>query len=189
MSTLVIDAETTDLIKRDRPLSDPSQPRLVQIGAVLFDKKRVEVGSMCHLIRPSGWVSGSGAAKTHGITERRCELYGARIVACLASLMDMVRSAEEVVAYGLEFDAAVIDIELALLRQAPTDWKRPSLRRVCAMQEAAQVANDGRWMKLPEAHLAITGEPYEPTHNALSDARATARIWFAVCDLRKEKAA
>lgn len=189
MSTLAFSCASTDLVKRDRPLSDPSQPRIVQIGAVLFDKKRVEAGSMCVILRPNGWVSGAGAAKVHGISARRAELYGVRAQVALAALMDMARAAEEIVCYGEEFGTALVDIELSILRTSPPDWKRPTLRRVCAIKESAQVANAGKWMSLEDAHAALLGEGPGPLTNALDNARACARIWFAVCDKRKELAA
>lgn len=185
MSTLVFDTETTGLVKFDRPLSDPSQPRLVQIGAVLYDAKREEAAAMCFLVRPDGWVSEDGARKVHSIAPRRAELYGIRLKAALSVFIDLVRSAAEIVAYNEEFDSRVIDIELMRIKALPPEWRRAGLRRSCAMAEAAQVANSGISMKLPAAHLALTGEEYVPTHNGLDDARAAARVWWAVCDRRE----
>ncbi|MCQ8781663.1 3'-5' exonuclease [Mangrovibrevibacter kandeliae] len=184
MATLIFDVETTGLVKFDRPPSDQSQPRLVQIGAVLFDSKRAEAGSMCFLVRPDGYVSQDGARKVHEISARRAELYGIRIRAALSVFMDMVRSASDLVAFNLEFDECIIDIELNRIRAQPPEWKRAGLRRSCAMIEAGQVANGGKSMKLPAAHLALTGAAYVPTHNGLDDARAAARIWWAICDRR-----
>ncbi|WP_370194276.1 MULTISPECIES: exonuclease domain-containing protein [Aurantimonas] len=188
MSTLVFKTETSGLVKFDRPLSDQSQPRMVQLGAVIYDGKRAEAASMCFLIRPDGWTSAEDARKVHSITPRRAELYGIRVKSALACFMDMVRSAGEVIAYNEAFDSAVIDIELLRIKAAPPEWRRPGLRRSCAMVEAGQVANGGKSMKLPAAHLALTGDEYVPTHNGLDDARAAARIWFATCDKRERAA-
>jgi DNA polymerase III epsilon subunit-like protein len=176
MSLLVFDVETTGLPKKDLPLSAREQPRMIQIGAILLSNKWEEINIFSTVIRPDGWVSSAGAKDAHGITERRCDLYGVRQKAALAFFMDLVRSAGEIAAYNLPFDEFVIDVELDRLGAKPPEWKRGGLIRTCVMRMAAEKWNGGVSMKLPAAHEKATGIVYHPKHQAISDTRAAVRI-------------
>jgi hypothetical protein len=180
MSILVFKTDTTGLVKFDRPLGDPSQPRMVKLGAILFDAKREEAATMCALIRPEGWTSSDGARAKHDVSPRRAELYGVRARAALGVFMDLVRSAGEIVAYSEEFASRVIDIELDRIKAAPPEWRRPGLTRRCALVEAAQVANGGKAMKFEAAVEKLAAIEFKETVGV----RAVAALWWGICDRR-----
>lgn len=176
MTILVYNQKTTGLYDFKRSPKDSAQPHVVQIGAVMFNSKWEEVGNFVTLIRPEGWASNASAMKKHGITERRCELYGVRSKAALAYFMDLVRAARELASYNLAFDMAVTHAELLRIGAKPEDWVRGGLKRTSIMELAAQKWSNGRSLKLSDAHRHATGIPYDGGDNALKEARAAARI-------------
>lgn len=182
MTLCIFDLETTGLPKRDKSLTDVSQPHIMQLGAIMVTKNWEEVASMQVLIKPEGWSSQAGATAVHNISMRQCELYGIRLKAALAMFMDMVRSSTEIIAYALPFDETLIDIELARLNAAPQEWKRGGLVRTCAMQQAAARWNNGKSMKLTAAYERATGRAFDQLHRGLSDARAALEIMRALRD-------
>lgn len=152
MTLLFLRTDTTGIFNRDRPPSDPAQPRMMRIEAMLVSKKWETVGAIDMLVRPDGWVPNAGASAAHGITPRQCELYGVRPHAVLACFMDMVRAATEIAAFGLDFHAAVIKRELVLLGGVPDVWVRGGMQRTCVMRLASDKWNSGRTMKLEDAY-------------------------------------
>lgn len=176
MTILIFDVATTGLVHFTKKMTDPAQPRMMAIGAVLYTPQWVEKGSIDVLVRPEGWTPNAGAAAAHGITTRQCELYGMRQKAVLAMFIDMVRAASEIASYGFDFDAAVIHIELLKLGARPEEWRRGRLQRTCIMTAAAQRYNGGINMKLPDAHKRATGTDYNQRHIPIEDARAAASI-------------
>lgn len=182
MTMCYFDVETTGLHKPGKSLTDPSQPHVMQLGAVLVSRNWEEVSSMQVLIKPEGWTSETGATNVHNISMRQCELYGVRIHAALAMFIDMVRAATELLAYALPFDTRLIDIELARLGANPIEWKRGGLTRTCVMQECGQRFNNGKAMKLTAAYKRATGKEFDQLHRGLSDARAAVEIMRAIRD-------
>lgn len=182
MTIVVFDVETTSLVHRDRAITDTIQPRMIQIGAILLSKKWEEINIFSAVIRPEGWASTADAAAAHGISERRCDIYGIRAKLALAMLMDFTRSADEIASYNLPFDEMVIDIELDRAGAKPEEWKRGGMKRTCVMALAAQKYNRGTSLKLPVAHERATGIVYEPKHQALPDTRAAIRILRSIRD-------
>lgn len=171
--------ETTGIPKLSKKPSDPSQPRIMQLAALLLDKARRERAMMCALIRPEGWVSSADAAAAHGIDQRICENYGIRAHAALATFMDMVRSAREIAAFNLSFHSFMVDIELDRLKSDPETWRRSGMKRTCVQAVASNIANSGKSMKLEAAHEAMVERPYTLRTDLLDDVRAIARIHYA----------
>lgn len=180
---LSFDCETSGLPAQGKPATDPAQPRLLQIGAVLHDRTWNERASISLLIAPDGWAVTQGAADTHGITTDIAARYGVRLQVALAAMMDLARTATIVSAFNLAFDELIIDSELHRMGAATADWKRPRLRRICSMQSCSGLINpDGRWPKLAVAHQSVTGQPLTQQHDALEDAKASARILRCLID-------
>lgn len=151
MTILIFRTDGTDLFHNDKPLTDIAQPRAMRISAKLFTSEWRCIASLDTLIKPEGWVPNAGAAATHGITVRQCNLYGARPRAAVAVMMDMVRCAKEVAAWGEPYHSGVIDVELLRLGARPDEWLRGGLKRTDILRLAADKLNGGRVMKLPDA--------------------------------------
>lgn len=181
----IFDTETTGIPNWKMPLTDGSQPRIIQLGALQFDRDGNLMNRVALYMKRDGWVSSSGAKAVHGISERRCDLYGVRQVAAIAVLMDMVRSSRVLASYGLRFDRTMVEIEMLRAGGIPDGWKRSMLRDVCILEAAAQAANSGKSMKLNDAHQAIVGSPYEQKHDALEDTEAAGRVFWALVTQKK----
>ncbi|MCW1844191.1 3'-5' exonuclease [Prosthecomicrobium hirschii] len=202
MSVIVIDCETTGLPDWKRPLWDPAQPRITQISAVQWDPKtRRVLNCFSALTKRDGWTSNAGARAVHGIPDRRNDLFGLGPIWWLGLLIGngdqpgMLMTSRKIASYGAQFDKAMIEIELhARTRSAgqdpstnalPAPWRSPSVNWICLLTEAAAAANGGKSMKLPEAHEALVGRPYEQKHDALDDVQAASRILWALVDRKK----
>lgn len=178
MTLTVFAVATTGLVHFDKPLGDPTQPRMVALAAFMYSKRMVEKGAFHLFTRPEGTASTTGARQVHGITERERDLFGVRLKVAIATLMDMTRASTEIAAYSLDFCTRLIEIELHHLKADTTDWRRGGLVRTSIMQAATARYNGGKAMTLGAAHAAATGVAYEsPTHDKhIHDARAATRI-------------
>lgn len=184
---LIFDTETTGLWHFDLPADDESQPRLVQLAALLIDEKR----TFAHLnviVRPSGYEIDPGASRIHGITTEDALQFGVPAIRALDLLDELLEKCEVVVGHNLEFDQRVVMREhLALGRElwdafATLDGAR---RWRCTMRSMTPVCRfpstrpgqEFKWPKLTEAYLYAFQKPMIGAHNAMSDATATAKLY------------
>ncbi len=198
---LAFDTETTRFVNRNLPHDHRHQARLVQLGAVLVerDPPHEERASLSLIARPDGWTVPPDAAAVHGISQdvaERCGVEAEIIVHAFARLLDR---ADEAIAFNFPFDRDVVSIELLHLGlDRPVDWPT-DVRLTCAMEAARahmrlppteRMVRAGRLgykaPKLGDAYAYLFGEPLVDAHDALVDARATARVWFEI--LRREGA-
>lgn len=171
--TLFYDTETTGFPSR-KPISDPSQPHIVSIGAVLAEGHKV-VDRMYTLVRPEGWTIHPKAMEVHGITDRMATDYGIPEGDALAMFLDLAAQATHRVAYNDAFDDRII--RTAIARFAPEragQWG--SLKARCAMKEAQRIA--GCSMSLEKAVEHWLHVRHSNAHNALGDAQMTHRLWL-----------
>lgn len=182
LDLVVFKTESTAIPKMSKKASDPAQPRVMMLSAMLLDRKRVERASICMLLRPAGWVADAKAAEVNGISQRACDNFGVRPQAAFATFMDMVRSAEEIAAFGLPFHTLMVDIELDRLGSTPDSWKRSGLKRTCIMTAAGNLANNGKTLKLEKAHDLLVETPFVPRASPIEDIRAIARVHYATID-------
>jgi hypothetical protein len=183
MSTLFFRTETTAIPRMRKKPEDPTQPRIMQLSALLVDGSRRERASMCVLFRPDQWVASGEAAAANGIDIQMCEKYGVRAQGALGVFIDMVRTTKELAAFNLEFHSFMIAIELHRAGNKKNEsWERPGILRTCVSNRAATIANRGKTMKLEAAHEAMVEQPFVQRQNVLDDLRAVARIHFACID-------
>lgn len=186
MSVLFFRTETTAFARTKLSPADQKQPRVMLLSAVAFDKNRRECGFQFDLIRPDGWTAHKDATDIHGLTAKYCDQNGVRVRAALATFMDRVRCASEIVSFGLEFHSFMIDVEIARLGEAGEaahrDWHRPGLKRTCAMMAAGNFANAGKALKLADAHRILVEDEFDDRRNPIETIRAVARIHFATND-------
>ena len=191
MNFLFFDTETTGLPNRSVPLSDPSQPHITQLGAVLQingeDKMILDT-----LIKPDNWpvqpcgnIIGKKAMELTGITPEMCEESGIPIADAVDLFMIMASIADFIVCHNTAFDLKLMQIEFARLNpDAPSKTVlcgRPSL---CTMKTSTPIlklpkkAGGGyKWPKLEEAMQFFFGEGLDGAHNALVDIQATQRLF------------
>ncbi len=148
------------------------------MSAIMFSPKWEERATFSYITKPDSTVSSAGAVAIHGVTERERELYGMDFHMVMASFMRFSRLSKEVAGFSMPFISLMIDIELDRLGAEARDWNRGGLKKTCLLQEAGNIHNSGRVMKIKDAHDVVTGLAYaQPEKNKhVYDARAAARM-------------
>jgi DNA polymerase-3 subunit epsilon len=189
---LVLDVETSGLIVRDKPLDAPEQPRIVQLAFVVQDKDRRTLHTYSTLMRPpdsNGWAITKEAQQVHGISTETCSRYGTHPRMALLNVAAMLETVRVLVCFNAGFDLGLIKREVDLLEEPHREQimlrlTRPRLRRVDVMKVATTLTSDGRWPTLARTHRMLTGEDMAGNHDALEDAKATARCFWALHERR-----
>lgn len=186
MKTLVFDTETTGTVLDRLPLDHPDQPRLVQLGAILFDAARREVSVIDVIVDPGVEVP-DGAARVHGITTEIARSHGIPEKAAVGVFARLAAIADVVVAHNAKFDVSIT--EIAAIR-ARFNLQIPGAVR-CTMEAASPIVNlpptermlaagftKPKPPKLEEAIRFFFGEADFQAHRAIADVRAAARLYF-----------
>lgn len=189
---LGIDTETSGLWRDDLPPEHGSQPKLVQLGAVLYTAEWDPRARVSLLIQPEGWTIEPEAQRVHGISESQAARYGVRLGSALLTLHDMAKAARTIFGFNVQFDRAVITSSIFAVGAAGQWWARRGRDFRCAMEEATPLCQlPGKFgLKFPsleEAHaiLCPTARTFRSRHDAVSDIEATAEVLRAI-DHRKE---
>jgi len=187
--TLYFDVETTGFMRADAPRDHPSQPWIVQLGAVLADEDRVWA-SVSVVIRAEGREMLAEATRVHGYDAALADAVGVPEEAALGLFAALVDRAEHVVAHNLEFDLEFVS--LGLERWLPKAAARLArLAGTCTMKAGTPVCRlpgrhgSWKWPKLSELHERLFGEGFEGQHDALADVMATRRCHLEL--LRTER--
>lgn len=181
MSALVFDTETTGLWNFKAPPTDPSQPRLLQLGCQLLDDKLEVAGEFNMVIKPDGWTVPDEAAAIHGISTEYANQYGIPVKDALVIFCRLLHMSKRLVAHNFNFDVRVVEGELVRLdvEQAMIFKARPSY---CTMLTSTKICNIAgprgpKWPKLTEAYRHFFGEELTGAHDAMVDVRACSRIF------------
>ena len=186
---LVFDTETTGVPLDGLPDEHPSQPHLVQLGVALHMDEGKEVSSASLIVQPDGWTIPDGAVKAHGITTAMANTFGIPLPVVLGVYFNLRRIVQEVVAYNIDFDLRIMRI--AALRNG----KKPSHpgpdKMTCVMRKVTPIIalpptekmkaagfTKNKPPKLGQAYQHFFKEELVGAHDALIDARATARLFF-----------
>lgn len=185
-ATLFIDMESSGLIKKDRPIGDPSQPWAVSVAVLLVDGKRRD--DACFRIRAEeGRKMSPEAEKIHGISLREAQKAGVPELVMLSLVSNFAKDAEVIVSHGT-FDR---DLMISLLRRRSKPdsvWTHPGLvchntaditKPLCRLPfEDPEKAGEWRWPSLDEAGAILLGEaPREGIHDPRDDLCRLERIW------------
>lgn len=192
MLTLVFDTETTGKADFKFGPDHPSQPGLVQLGAILYDDRKV-VAELNLIVQPR---DGEGdpipvqpeAYAKHGIDDETAARVGFFARQALDILDGLFGKAERVVAYNARFDDLVV----------ATECYRDDLAHifegcdlVCAMLSAKPVCKlpnrhgyaDYKWPSLDEAYrMLVDPNGFDNAHDAMADVRACAAVLWALED-------
>lgn len=183
---LVFDTETTGMANFKAPASDPSQPFIVQLGAILYDDNKRVVAEMNLLVKPDGWTIPPEASAIHGITTEMCEKYGLPLVTVIKLFMTFVKRASILIAHNFPFDKMLVWASLLRLQLAPEIVLFLEAKSHCTMAASTDVLKlpgkygSYKWPNLQEAHVHFTGARFEGAHDAMADVRACAAIYFAL---------
>lgn len=183
---LLIDVESSDLLKRDVALSDASQPWPVSVAAELAENDGTTRDFFCTRVRADGRRVRPGAEAVHGISSRDAARSGVSEIAALGMLVGFAAQADFLIGFNVDFDRDVILATLARLKKDDRMLVRPGLELVDCMKAAAPIcripsgheSGAHKWPSLDEA-LAALGMPPRPTpHNPWSDVQSTKAIYM-----------
>ena len=180
---LFFDTETTGFPNKKSPLDDPSQPHLVQLGAVLCDGRVVR--AQLDLIINPGVPIPEKATAVHGITDEMAAKYGVDPPTALLVFNDLLKKADRLIAHNLAFDIQLIDIGFARCGINPV---YPN-EQFCTMQASTDILrlpnkNGGnKWPTLMEAYKHLVDpEGFDDAHSAYADVMACALVYWAILE-------
>lgn len=191
-----IDTETTGKADMRGETTAEHQPNIVQFSALLTEDDGTERGSMDVIIKPNGWTIPKEAADIHGITTEIAERSGIQLASALALFSNLLSCAGELVAHNIEFDTFVIHVALFRIAQIKGSLicahRMSEIPKFCTMKAATPVCKlpglyGFKWPKLTEAHKRFFGTDLEGAHDAMTDLRACARIYFELQKLNAPK--
>lgn len=182
---LFFDTETTGFPKKDVPLNHPSQPYIVQLAAILMSEDNKEVCTLNTIIDNGSITIPEDATKVHGITTEFAKKNGIESKAALILLANMFMKADLIIGHNIEFDMKMV--EIAINRMGLSyDWEITEFAPTyCTMKSATNIvgiplnhADKNKYPRLTEAYKFAFGEDFENAHNAMSDVRATMRLYY-----------
>ena len=175
--TIVFDTETTGKADFKLPPEHPSQPRMVQLGAILLNEELETVGELNCIIKPVGFTISDEVAAIHGITQAKAEKYGVSEHGVLLLFREWLLTAKCLVAHNIQFDGIVLGRAMAVHELKVDRMPEP----YCTMKSSMNIcrlpgfSGQFKWPKLEEAHMTLVGTGFENAHDAMADVRACAR--------------
>lgn len=185
---LFFDTETTGFTSKYKSLTDPVQPHIVQLGAILTTTEGRVVAEMNFMCKPDGWVIPDDVAKIHGMDMSITTEYGfieAEVVAIFLALCD---KAETLVAHNYDYDHEVLKIACARFKH---DFVLEKKASYCTMKTATPICKlpstrgGFKWPKLQEAYKFFFNREFEGAHDAMADIRACKDVFFKLQELSK----
>lgn len=185
-TVLGFDTETTGLFDFNKPVTDPEQPHLVQLAAILAEEETgIELASISLVIRPAGWWISDEVAMLHGISQEMAEAVGIPQAFAVQTFLNLADRATTICAHSIEFDQKVIARDLDPQLYAP-GWKAQIKDRgFCTMMAMNKIMKKGKWPKLSECYAYLFNEEISGAHNAMVDVRACLRVYHEI--KRREK--
>lgn len=178
---LFFDTETTGKANFAEPPAHPSQPHVVQLGALLTDDLGKELSVVDMIVKPAIEIP-EVVANIHGISDALARQAGIAPKVAALTFEQLLSQADLVVAHNDDFDHLVMAGEFAR-----HELTYPTKKRYCTMKATTNICKipgkfPGRykWPKLAEAYKHFFNEDLVGAHNAMVDVRACARIYFHV---------
>jgi DNA polymerase III epsilon subunit-like protein len=168
MKALIIDVETTGLIKRGAPIS--SQPEITEYCGIVYDlkpKKGPKELSRIHtLMKPKGKISDE-ITRITGITQDMVKS-SPRFETMSELIRKQIERAPVIIAHNARFDRDVIATEFERIGIRPA-WPR----LICTIEQTMHVK--GHRLNLNALHEYLFGEKFSGAHRADVDVAAVAR--------------
>ena len=158
-----VDIETADWTVRKHPLQKGQFGFYTMCGEEVFDQRIVQIGWSIQdvankyateedgelIVQPDGFEIAPKAAKFHGVTDERARKEGLPLATVMERFMQVMTRAHErggrLVVHHLEFDAGIIDRELANsgLEQWRPRWHYIAWQGFCTMDPDV-----GKWVQM-----------------------------------------
>ncbi|MDE2098716.1 MAG: 3'-5' exonuclease [Patescibacteria group bacterium] len=186
---LFFDCETSGLPDFNKRASDPSQPHIVQLAAMLTDDSGEVFESHNVIVKPEAWTISPEMADIHGITHAIAAAVGLPENTVAGLLFEMIRKADLVVAHNVQFDKFMARILMRRARLLTDDldgwWK--GLNTFCTMRASTELCQlpgkfpgQFKFPKLAEAYQHLFAVDLDNAHDALADVTACMEIYFAL---------
>jgi DNA polymerase III epsilon subunit-like protein len=170
MRTLVLDTETTDLIK-NKLLPLERQPHVIEFFGLSMDMYGHECNSWSQLFDP-GIPLSEDVQRITGIKPE--DLRGMpKFEAHAEEIKKFIEGHDEVVAHNLSYDKTIIDFEM---KRAGLTVEWPEL--ICTVEATEHLK--GFRLNLTSLHELLFGEPFSGAHRAEADVRALASCFRAL---------
>lgn len=184
MNILFFDTETTGLLKYELRSHEESQPRLVQLGAVLHDENRKVRAAVNLIVNPFPNVIPEEAEAVHGISTMDAAMYGVPLVAALGVFNSLVNSADLIVAHNLSYDARIMKGHYV---RGGEDSPLEGKQTFCTMLKSTPILKlpskrGHKWPNLQEAHRFFLGEGFDGAHDAMVDVLACSRVYYKMME-------
>lgn len=182
---LFFDTETTGLPAKgqyNNP-AHPATPKLVELGAILYDKDFEKVAEQNVIIKP--YYPGGipvGASSVHGITTERAEAEGVELLDALTTFLALCKDAGELIAHNFQYDWLILS-RVFIDAKHGSRVDLPKVGR-CTKELTTNICRiptkwgTFKWPTLQEAHKHFFGVEFDGAHSALADVEACARIFF-----------
>ncbi len=184
MLFLAFDTETTGLPYEKYELLHVDQPRVVQLGCVLFDEKGDEKEILDTLIYPDGWEVDYDSELVHGWTTEDCKFMGQPAKEVLNEFNRLSLVSKTLIAHHIEFDMKMMSIEEAFSGVSLTlpSQKYCTMKRTTDLVKIPYKPGKYKFPTLTEASQSILGKtPCEDgLHDALFDARVAKELFLAI---------
>lgn len=174
---LVFDTETTGLPNHE-DADITRQPHIIEFGAILCNRAGESLREYATLIKPEFYVHGELEARITRITG--LTMYDLAGAPSFRDVLPEVRSlfaeADVVCGHNLAFDLKMIRFELIRMgSEGAIAWPA---RELCSLEH--HLAEYGRWPRLAELQerYSETDAPYDQSHRALDDVRATVNVFL-----------
>ena len=158
---LFFDTETTGLVDWKKPDNHTLQPRLVQLGMIYTEDDGTPRMTLGVILKPYSFEIPVEASNIHGITTEVAKKHGINGGTTFWGILaSMFEEANEIICHNYAFDKTIINGEFPHTNMY------------------ASKHSEYKWPKLSEAYEFLFGEPVIGAHDALTDIRATMRIYF-----------
>lgn len=183
---LFFDTETSGLPKFKSPNTDPSQPWIVQLAAIVSDESRVYM-AMNFVIESRGRTIEPKAYEAHKITTEVADAIGFPEESAFYTFIDMVTACDKLICHNTAFDMRLLEILSHRVNDYETFVKEVrSKPNICTMIKSTNFCKlpypsgrkGNKWPKLEELHRILFNEDFEGAHDALNDVYATQRCYY-----------
>jgi len=182
---LFFDTETTGLPAKGQYANPnhPQTPKLVELGAVLYNKNQEKIAEQYVIIKPYyPEPIQPKALEAHGITKERAESEGVELLDALTTFLALSKEAGELIAHNFQYDWLVLS-RVFLDAKHGSRVDLPKIGR-CTKEISTNICRipnkwgGFKWPTLQEAHKHFFGVEFDGAHSALADVEACARIYF-----------
>ena len=193
MSILFFDTETTGLPTK-KPYSDPSQPKILQLGAILATDSGGVIDTINTLVQIGDTPINKFAFAAHGISAERANAEGIPQCEAFSNFYHMAMEADSLCCHNHNFDIKLIEIMSHQVKDCFNDKEEASMRMSeinelpyeCTMMATINYCAlpfpSGRkgfkFPKLEELHTKLFGSSFSGAHDALADVSATMKCYF-----------